>query len=47
MTPTCHNRPELTAYLHPSGELIPHRMSQPCKSWSTGDRATASQWGAL
>lgn len=40
MTPTCHNRPELTAYLHPSGELIPHRMSQPCKSWSTGDRAT-------
>ncbi len=40
MTPACHNRPELTAYLHPSGELIPHRMSQPCKSWSTGDRAT-------
>ena len=24
MTPACHNRPELTAYLHPSGELIPH-----------------------
>jgi len=40
MTPACHNRPELTAYLHPSGELIPHRMLQPCKSWSTGDRAT-------
>lgn len=40
MTPACHNRPEFIAYLHPSGELIPHRMSQPCKSWSTGDRAT-------
>jgi len=38
--PDCHNRPEFTAYLHPSGELIPHQMSQPCKSWSTGDRAT-------
>lgn len=39
MIPTCHNRPELTPYQHPTGE-IPHRMSQPCKSWSTGDRAT-------
>lgn len=38
--PACYNRPEPTAYLHPSGELIPHRMSLPCKSWSTGDRAT-------
>ena len=40
MIPNCHNRPEFTGYTHSSGELIPHRMSQPCKSWSTGDRAT-------
>lgn len=40
MTPTCHNRAEFTAYAHHSGELIQHAMSQPCKSWSTGDRAT-------
>ena len=40
MTPACHNRSEFTAYEHPSGELIQHAMSQPCKSWSTGDRAT-------
>jgi len=26
MKPPCHNRPELTAYLHPSGELIQHRI---------------------
>ena len=40
MIPTCHNRPEFLPYEHPSGELIQHAMSQPCKSWSTGDRAT-------
>ena len=40
MTPACHNRPEFTAYTHPSGEVIPHRMSQPCRTWATGDRAT-------
>lgn len=40
MTPACHNRPEFIAYEHPSGEVIQHAMSQPCKSWSTGDRAT-------
>ena len=40
MTPPCFNRPEFQAYEHPSGELIQHAMSQPCKSWSTGDRAT-------
>lgn len=39
MTPSCHNRAEFQPYQHPSGE-IPHAMSQPCKSWSTGDRAT-------
>ena len=38
--PACHNRPEIVGYTHQSGEFIPHRMSQPCKSWSTGDRAT-------
>lgn len=38
--PLCHNRPEFIAYEHPSGEVIQHAMSQPCKSWSTGDRAT-------
>lgn len=38
--PSCHNRPELIGYTHASGEHVPHRMSQPCKSWSTGDRAT-------
>ena len=40
MTPNCHNRPEFQPYEHPSGELIQHRMSQPCKSWCTNDRAT-------
>lgn len=40
MTPSCHNREPLTDYIHPSGEVIPHRMSQPCKTWATGDRAT-------
>lgn len=40
MTPACHNRPEFTDYTHPSGTVIPHRMSQPCRSWATGDRAT-------
>lgn len=39
MIPDCHNRPAPTPYIHATGE-IPHRMSQPCKSWSTGDRAT-------
>jgi len=38
--PTCHNRQDPIAYTHPSGEVIPHRMSTTCKSWSTGDRAT-------
>ena len=40
MTPNCHNRDHFGSYEHPSGELIEHRMSQPRKSWSTGDRAT-------
>ena len=40
MIPTCHNRPEFGPYEHPSGEVIQHTMSQPCKAWSTGDRAT-------
>ncbi len=40
MTPHCHNRPEFTGYTHTSGEVIPHRMSQPCRTWATGDRAT-------
>jgi len=40
MTPHCHNRNEFTAYTHQSGEVIPHRMSQPCRTWATGDRAT-------
>lgn len=40
MIPTCHNRPEFGPYEHPSGEVIHHAMSQPCKAWSTGDRAT-------
>jgi len=40
MTPPCHNRHEFTDYTHPSGAVIPHRMSKPCKSWTTGDRAT-------
>ena len=39
MIPTCFNRSEPAPYIHATGE-IPHRMSQPCKSWSTGDRAT-------
>lgn len=40
MIPNCHNRPEFAAYQHPTGEVIPHRMSQPCRTWATGDRAT-------
>ena len=40
MTPACFNREPFTAYTHPSGEAIPHRMSQPCRTWATGDRAT-------
>ena len=40
MTPNCFNREPFTAHTHPSGEVIPHRMSQPCRTWSTGDRAT-------
>lgn len=39
MIPDCHNRPAPTPYIHATG-VIPHRMSQPCKSWSTVDRAT-------
>lgn len=39
MTPVCFNRESFTAYQHPTGE-IPHRMSQPCRTWATGDRAT-------
>ena len=40
MIPNCHNRTEFTSYTHSSGAEIPHRMSQPCKSWTTGDRST-------
>lgn len=40
MNPPCFNRDPFGPYEHPSGELIQHTMSQPCKSWSTGDRAT-------
>lgn len=40
MTPACFNREPFTAYTHQSGEVIPHRMSQPCRTWATGDRAT-------
>ena len=40
MTPPCFNRPEFGPYETASGEIVEHRMSQPCKSWSTGDRAT-------
>jgi len=40
MTPPCFNRPSFPGYTHGSGEFIPHRMSQPCRSWATGDRAT-------
>ena len=40
MTPNCHNRNEFTGYTHSSDEYIPHRMSQPCRTWATGDRAT-------
>ena len=39
MIPSCFNREPFNAYQHPSAE-IQHRMSQPCKSWTTGDRAT-------
>ena len=39
MTPACFNREPFTAYQHATGE-IPHRMSQPCRTWATGDRAT-------
>jgi hypothetical protein len=39
MTPHCHNRAEFGPYQHATGE-IPHRMSQPCRTWATGDRAT-------
>jgi len=43
MTPSCHNRPEFGPYETASGEIVEHRMSQPCKSWSTGDsKATPS-----
>ena len=45
MTPDCHNRPALTGYWAPAGYIrgkrvlrwIPHRMSQPCKSWRVPD----------
>jgi hypothetical protein len=40
MTPPCFNRAEFGPYETASGEIVEHRMSQPCKSWSTGDRAT-------
>ena len=40
MIPNCHNRAEFTGYTQSSGEHIPHRMSQPCRTWATGDRAT-------
>ena len=40
MTPACFNRPSFPGYIHSSGAHIPHRMSQPCRSWATGDRAT-------
>lgn len=44
MTPACHNRPEFIAYEHPSGELIQHRMSQPCKAWSVPDGTMPVPW---
>ena len=36
--PTCHNRPELTAHLHPSGELIPPHVAavQIVVNWRPG-----------
>jgi hypothetical protein len=45
--PRCYNREPFEGYWAPAGCIrgkrvlrwIPHRMSQPCKSWSTGDRA--------
>ena len=48
MTPRCHNRQPYSGQWVRAGykrgkillRWIPHRMSQPCKSWSTGDRAT-------
>lgn len=52
MTPLCHNRPPYTGMwvragfkrtssgVKPHWIWIPHRMSQGCKAWSTGDRAT-------
>ena len=40
MTPPCFNRPEFGPYETASGEIVEHRMSQPCKSWCTNDRAT-------
>lgn len=40
MTPPCFNRPEFGPYETASGEIVEHRMSQPCRTWATGDRAT-------
>lgn len=40
MNPPCHNRPEFGPYETVSGEIVEHRMSQPCRTWATGDRAT-------
>ena len=48
MIPHCFNRSPRTGQWVRAGyrrgkillRWIPHRMSQPCKSWSTGDRAT-------
>ncbi len=47
MIPHCHNRQPLAGQWFRAGYkrgkvrlvYVPHQMSQPCKSWSTGDRA--------
>lgn len=48
MIPDCFNAEPITGYWAPSGykrgkrcmRWIAHRMSQRCKAWATGDRAT-------
>ena len=48
MIPGCHNRQPLAGQWFRAGYkrgkvrlvYVPHRMSQPCNSWATGDRAT-------
>lgn len=48
MIPACYNRPPITGYWAHLGYKrgkarlvwVPFRMSQACKAWSTGDRAT-------